>query len=92
MSTIPDAQFDKLFPDQLAAPCSREQAAQLVTWDYHSVTVNGRRCVMLAYAWMSQPLEEQQEPFVLAAVPRYAGRHPPAPPEIQAIADQLDWH
>jgi hypothetical protein len=35
------------------------------------------------------PLEEAHPPFVLKVVFRYADKHPLAPPEVQAIIDQL---
>jgi len=71
------------------AVCTRDQAAQIVNYDHHRVRVDGRLAVMLTYHWM--PLEEAAEPLILRAVFQYAEKHPPAPPEVQTIIDQLHF-
>lgn len=68
------------------ALCTPEQVEQLIRYDHHRVNVGGRPGVMLTYHWMS---EDAAEPFMLHVVFQYAEKHPPAPPEIQAIIDQL---
>ena len=78
--------------DQIMAPVSREQAARLVGYDHHRVWVGEKLGVMLTYHWM--PLEEATEPLVLIVIvppPVIAQAHPPAPPEVQAVVDQLTW-
>lgn len=79
--------LNQLYSDHAIAVCSREQAGQLVNYDHHVVTINGRPGVMLTYEWM--PLEEHSPPFLLTVVFRYADRHPAAPAEIQLLVDGL---
>lgn len=71
------------------AICTRDQAVQIVNYDHHRVRVDGRLAVMLTYHWM--PLEDTPEPLTLRAVFQYADKHPAAPPEVQAIIDQLHF-
>ena len=77
--------FNRIYPNQAIALCTREQAKQLVDFDHHVVDVNGRAGVMLMYEWM--PIEEHTGPFVLTVVFHHAEKHPPAPQEIQSIVD-----
>ena len=79
--------FNQIYPGQAIAICTREQAEQLMNYDHHVVSVNGRAGVMLTYEWM--PLEEHTGPFVLTVVFHHAEKHPPAPENIQAIVDGL---
>jgi hypothetical protein len=80
--------LDGLFPDMLVAVCSREQAEQIILYDHHVVVANGDLPgVMITYHWM--PLEEAEDPLILMLIPAHVDVHPPAPPEIQAIIDQL---
>lgn len=82
------AAFEAAYPDRLVAACSRDQAAILASFDHHRVWVGGRDGVMLTYEWL---LEDASEPLLLTVVPRHAAAHPPAPPEIQAVIDQLTF-
>lgn len=78
-----------VYPDQAQAWCSRDQAERLVSFDHHRVRVGGRQGVMLTYHWL--PLETAVEPLLLTVVFHYAEQHPPAPPEVQVIIDQLTF-
>ena len=51
--------------------------------------MRGKLAVMLTYHW--QPVVEAPEPLLLRVVFQYAGAHPPAPAEIQAIINELDF-
>ena len=79
--------FNQIYPYQAIAICPPEQAEQLANYDHHVVNVNGQAGVMLTYEWM--PLDEHTGPFVLTVVFHYAGKHPPAPENIQSIVDGL---
>lgn len=75
--------------NELIAICTRDQATYLVDYDHHRVRVDGRLAVMLTYDWM--PLENAPDPLLLRVVFQYAEKHPAAPPDIQAIIDQLHF-
>ena len=79
--------FNQIYPDQAIAICTREQAAELVQYDHHSVLVERRAAVMLTYEWL--PIEQHTGPFVLTVVFHHAEKHPPAPEKIQIIVDAL---
>ena len=81
--------FHQVYPHQAVAVCTRAQAEQLVNYDHHVVSVNGRPGVMLTYEWM--PLEEHTGPLVLTLVFHHSGKHPQAPAEIQAVVDELSF-
>jgi len=83
--------FNQVYPHQAIAICTRAQAKQLVDYDHHVVSVNGRLGVMLTYreGWM--PDEEHAGPFVLTVVFHHAEKHPPAPAEIQSLVDGLNF-
>ena len=81
--------FNRIYPNQAVAICTREQAQQLVNYDHHVVNVNGRAGVMLTYEWM--PVEENTGPFILTVVFHHAEKHPPAPEKIQSIVDGLKF-
>lgn len=83
------ANFNQINPDQAIAICTPEQAAQLVNYDHHRVTISGRVGVLLTYEWM--PIEEHAGPFVLTVVFHHAEGHPPAPVEIQAVVNDLKF-
>ncbi|MGZ9165109.1 MAG: hypothetical protein ACXW4U_08025, partial [Anaerolineales bacterium] len=68
--------FNQIYPDQAMAICTREQAAQIVDYDHHVVSVDGQTGVMLTYEWL--PLEEHIGPFVLTVVFHHAEKHPHA--------------
>jgi hypothetical protein len=76
--------------ETLIAACNRKQAQQLVDYDHHRVTINGRAAVLLTYHWM--PLEDAVEPLLIKAIFHYAEQHPPAPPQIQAIIETLQFY
>lgn len=80
------AAFEAAYPDRLVATCSRDQAVILAPFDHHRVRVGGRDGVMLTYEWL---LADACEPLLLTVVPHHAAAHPPAPPEIQSVIDQL---
>ena len=82
--------FNQIHADQAVAVCTREQAVQLVDYDHHTISVNGRTGVMLTYEWL--PLEQHTGPFVLTVVFHHAEKHPPASEEIQSILDGLRFH
>lgn len=79
--------LNQIYPNQAVAICTREQAQRLVSYDHHTVDVNGRLGVMLTYEWM--PVEEHAGPFILTVVFQHAEKHPRAPEEIQAIVGGL---
>jgi hypothetical protein len=83
--------FNRIYPNQAVAICTREQVQQLVNYDHHVVEVNGRAGVLLTYraAWM--PIEEHAGPFLLTIVFHHAEQHPRAPEEIQSIVDDLKF-
>lgn len=72
--------FNKIYPDQLAAVASREQAEAILTFDRYRVKVGERWGVLLTYHLM--PLEEAPEPLVVKVVFHYAEAHPLVPPEV----------
>ena len=79
--------FNQIYPDQAIAICTREQAAELVQYDHHSVLVERRAAVLLTYEWL--PIEQHTGPFVLTVVFHHAEKHPLAPEKIQTIVDVL---
>ena len=83
--------FNRIYPNQAVAICTREQAEQLVNYDHHVILVDGRSGVMLIYreAWM--PVAEHAGPFVLTVVFHHAEKHPRAPEAIQAVVDELKF-
>jgi hypothetical protein len=81
--------FDEVYPDQLAAQVSREQAEAILRFDHHRVKVGGRWGVLLTYYLM--PLEEAAEPLMVRVVFHYAEAHPLAPPEVQAVIEELKF-
>jgi hypothetical protein len=81
--------FNRIYPNQAVAICTREQAEQLVNYDHHVVLVAGRPGVMLTHEWM--PVEEHAGPFVLTIVFQHAEKHPRAPEAIQAVVDELEF-
>jgi hypothetical protein len=81
--------FNKIYPNQATALCTREQAGQLVQYDHHVVEINGRAGVLLTYTWM--PVEEHVGPFVLTVVFHHAEKHPRAPKAAQSIVDTLTF-
>jgi hypothetical protein len=81
--------FNQIYSSQAVAVCSNEQAAQLVNFDHHRVSVLGQAGVLLTYEWL--PLEEHVGPFVLTVVFHHAEAHPPAPAEVQFIVDRLKF-
>ena len=84
-------QRNDLNPDTLVAECDREQAAQLAVFDHHGVCVQDRWGVMLTYHWLGRAMEQATEPLLLKVVFHYDDAHPPAPPEAQAVVDQLTF-
>lgn len=76
--------FNRIHADQAVAVCTREQAVQLVDYDHHTISVNGRTGVMLTYEWL--PLEQHTGPFVLTVVFHHAryGCHAPRVPASHA--------
>jgi hypothetical protein len=83
--------FNRIYPNQAVAICTREQAEQLVNYDHHVVLVDGRLGVMLTYRETWIPVEEQTGPFVLTVVFHHAEKHPRAPEAIQAVVDELKF-
>ena len=83
--------FFERYPDHLFAPCSRAQAAQLMRFDHHVIQVQGRPAVMLTYHWTNAYEEGFSGPFPLLALFYHTERHPAAPPEVQALVDQLHF-
>ncbi len=81
--------FNRVYPNQAIAICTREQAEQLVSYDNHVVDVSGRPGVMLTSEWM--PVQEHTGPFVLTVVFHHADNHPSAPAEIQSVVDGLSF-
>lgn len=81
--------FNQIYSSQAVAVCSREQAAQLVSYDHHRIRVLGQVGVLLTHEWL--PIEEHSGPFVLTIVFHHAEAHPPAPAEIQSIVDRLKF-
>jgi hypothetical protein len=69
------------------AKCTPQQAQQLISYDHHRIVVNGRDAVMLTYHWT----DDMQESLSLKVVFQYAALHPPAPSEVQAVVDQLQF-
>jgi hypothetical protein len=89
MGQRPRPSFETTYPDQLIAVCTRAQAELLSAYDHHTVRVQGQLGVLLTYPWW--PVEDASEPFLLTIVFHYAQQHPPAPPAIQAVIDQLTF-
>lgn len=81
--------FNRVYPNQAIAICTREQAEQLVSYDHHVVQVNDRPGVMLTYEWM--PLDEHTGPFILTVVFHHVEKHPRAPQEVQSVVDGLSF-
>jgi hypothetical protein len=81
--------FNRIYPSQAVAVCTRTQAEQLVGYDHHVVEVSGRPGVLLTYEWM--PLDEHAEPFLLTVVFHHTEKHPHAPREIQSLVDTLQF-
>ena len=81
--------FNRVYPSQAIAICTRKQAEQLVKYDHHVVDVSGRPGVLLTYEWM--PLEEHAGPLLLTVVFHHAEKHPRAPQEIQFLVDGLSF-
>ena len=81
--------FNRMYPNQAIAVCTREQAEQLVSYDHHVVDVSSRPGVMLTSEWM--PVEDHTGPFVLTVVFHHAEKHPRAPQEIQSLVDGLGF-
>lgn len=87
MSRSPN--FNQIHPNQATAICTRAQAEQLINYDHHRAIVLGKDCVLLIHEWT--PIEEHIGPFVLTVVFHHAEMHPPAPHEIQAIVNRLNF-
>ncbi len=83
--------FTATYPDRAMAACTRAEAAALLPWDHHRVQAGGRPGVLLTLDLMQRPLDELPEPLELLVVFHYAGAHPAAPPDVQAIVDTLNW-
>jgi hypothetical protein len=83
------ANFNKVYPSQGTAICTQEQARRLVDYDHHRVLVDGKPAVLLTVEWLA--LEEHRGPFVLTVVFHHADQHPPAPPEVQSLVDELKF-
>ncbi len=76
--------------DEFFAVYTCQQAEQLVRYDHHRVRINGRLGIMLTYHWL--PLEDAAETLLLKVVFHdSASQHPPTPPEIQALVEQLTF-
>lgn len=73
------------------ALCPPEFIEQFLRYDHHVVWLEGRPAVLLTYPW------HEIDPFPPAhALPlevsfTFAAGHPPAPPELRAIAQALAW-
>ena len=81
--------FNQIHPDQAIAICTQAQAARLINYDHHRITVLEKAGVLLTYEWM--PIEEHVGPFVLTVVFHHAESHPPAPDEIQNLVNTLKF-
>ena len=91
-------------PFTLITICDRKQAEQLVSFDHHQVIANDCWGILITYPWI--PIDTASEPLIatvfLNPAPKHTTseaqirtmvrKHPVAPPEIQAIIDQLDFH
>ncbi|MFT3764029.1 MAG: hypothetical protein QM820_00665 [Minicystis sp.] len=90
-------------PIRAVATCNRRQAEALESFDHHRVIVDELWGILLTYHWM--PIEEAPPPWVAivvfhpapshvtaeAHVRAIVAKHPPAPPGVQAIIDQLEF-
>jgi hypothetical protein len=81
--------FNQIHPNQATAICTRSQAAQLINYDHHRITVLEKEGLLLTTEWM--PIEEHIGPFVLTVVFHHADSHPPAPDEIQTLVSRLKF-
>lgn len=71
------------------ARCSQAQLLVLYPYDHHSVVVEGKAGVMLTYYLLEN--EGRLEPDELVVVFEHARHHPPAPPEVQQVIDELKF-
>ncbi|HZY41882.1 MAG TPA: hypothetical protein VFF59_07760 [Anaerolineae bacterium] len=75
--------------DRAVANCSAEQAQRLMRFDHHRVRVQDRSGVMLTYDWLMDAAPRDR--YELVVVFQYAAAHPTAPPDVQAVIDQLQF-
>lgn len=71
------------------ALCTRAQAEILVPYDHHRVRIGNQWAILLTYHWY--PFEDGG-PYTAHFVAQYAMQHPEAPPEIQAVINELRFH
>ena len=71
------------------ALCPPEQAALLLPYNQHTVRINGRCGVLLAYPHLKQA--ELTQPVEFQIVFEHVTGHPTAPDKIQAIIDDLNF-
>lgn len=83
------ADFKQMYPDQLLADCTLEQAEQLIRFDHHRVEVQGKSAIMLTYHWARAFDARSSGPYPLLVLFYHQERHPPAPPAVQEIINQL---
>ncbi len=90
-------------PATQVAVCDRRQAEQLAAFDHHQVIVKNCWGILITYHWA--PVEDAPEPLIATVffnpAPNHTTsegqirmmirKHPLAPPDIQAVIDQLTF-
>ena len=90
-------------PAMMMACAACGDVATLLRVDHHTVTVHGRRGILITYPWYETEDDEEHiakvifnpSPPHLAfdpdAVRQVVQRHPAAPPEVQHVIDGMSW-
>jgi len=71
------------------ALCPPELASRLLPYDHHTVRINNRSGVLITYPHLT--LSELTQPVEFQVVFEHITGHPPAPAEVQAIIDNLNF-
>ncbi len=90
-------------PPSMAAVCNRSQAEQLAAFDHHQAIVKECWGILITYHWL--PVDDASEPLIATVlfnpapnhttsegqIRQMIRQHPAAPPDIQAVIDQLTF-
>lgn len=82
---------DAKYPDERwQADCPAESVALLLRYDHHTVWLDGRRALLLTYAWAAEKIgHDEARRFEVSFT--YAAGHPSAPITVQAVVDGLEF-